>query len=366
MATINEKNEYNNLNEFEQSIYKVWKEKNFRMGIPIIDLQHLWLIHLILKIDDYSKGDMARDLLANIIQQTIDFAIEHFSTEEKLIDLVNFPNSLEHVRNHRNYIEQIKYLNKKSSQSIYTVASRIQTLMYNWLNEHIKKHDFEYKAHIDNSEIDIYKLNHELVSHTNISREQVQLYQKITNDYTIKNEIINKNLIDNIRDIWKTYNLALNIPILDMQHLWLIKLFVELDLAVRTMTTEERSKIFQKTLLRSLEYAKEHFSTEELLMKKLKYPGFPKHSEKHSYFISFLRKRNEECKRNDSAAPFNLVQDLKNWLFSHIALDDKSLKNFFQKDIITVHQLIKHLNAKGLLKVHNGQVALYQEFYKKK
>ncbi|MCB1190638.1 MAG: hemerythrin family protein [Leptospiraceae bacterium] len=352
-------------NEYENNVVEIWEKNNFRLGIPIIDLQHIWLIHLIVKMEFYSKGDMARETLNSVIIQTIEFLIEHYSTEERLFQIIQFPNPLSHTRTHRNYVEQLKHIHKKSSESIYKVANRILVLLNNWLYKHILDHDHKYKEFIEHAEVDIYKCNHELVSHVNISKEQVRLYQRITKDYTIKNEIINKNLIGTIRDIWKTYNLSIQIPIIDMQHLWLVKMFVELDLASRTMASIDRMEMFKKTMVRSLQYAKEHFATEELLMKEFGYPRLTIHSEKHSKFTKFLKKRNEEYKKNDLSAAFNLVQNLKDWLYSHIALDDKSLRNFFHKDIIAVNQFVKQLNVKGMLKLHNGQVALYQEFYKR-
>lgn len=61
-------------------------------------------------------------------------------------------------------------------------------------------------------------------------------------------EVISKDIAIDVFKVWKAYSLNLKIPIIDIQHLWLVKLLVELDKANKTMTGLNRSGYFQKQL----------------------------------------------------------------------------------------------------------------------
>ena len=96
------------------------------------------------------------------------------------------------------------------------------------------------------------------------------------------------------------------------------------------------------------------------------YPKFAEHKTRHKQFIDNLALRNKENKNNEPAAAFNLVQDLREWLLSHIALDDKSLRKFFTGKMSQVSSYIQELNTEGTLKIHGGEVDLYKEMKEKK
>lgn len=171
---------------------------------------------------------------------------------------------------------------------------------------------------------------------------------------------MSENIAEDVRHIWKSYNLAIHVPIIDLQHAWLLKLVVELDKAVKTMGQTRKNEIFLKTVGEALEYTKEHFTTEESLMKQFRFPDLVNHFNQHKRFIEFIKQRNEENKHGDSMAASHLVQDLKTWLLSHIALEDKKLYFHLKDKHKDVVEFVRRLHESGELVVKTE----YKELYK--
>ena len=69
--------------ETENKARDLWNSGSVRLDIPIIDLQHLWLVALIselareTKMDESSDADRVKKLLIELV----DFATEHFGVK---------------------------------------------------------------------------------------------------------------------------------------------------------------------------------------------------------------------------------------------------------------------------------------------
>lgn len=341
-------------------IKESWDKYNIQIGIPVIDLQHLWLLSLIVDLDN-TKTDLlsVQDLKSYLFTLT-EFVSEHFSLEEKLLQHISYPDLDSHIKSHRNYTGQIKKLYKEGIDDIYSISTKICVILNKWLVEHIKGEDLQYKEYILKNNIEIEELNSELIKSANISRYQAFLYNKILGNSNI-HQTINKNVMDNIKNIWKTYDLSVKIPIIDMQHLWLVKILTDLDIASKNLGGEKKNEVFQLTMQKAIKYTDEHFGTEELLMEKFEYPKLARHKARHQQFIENLATRNQEAQKNDPSAAFNLVKDLREWLLSHIALEDKSLRRFFNGKMSQVSEYIQNLNNQGKLKLNGYEVNLYKE-----
>ncbi|MCX7999877.1 MAG: hemerythrin family protein, partial [Leptospiraceae bacterium] len=145
------------------------------------------------------------------------------------------------------------------------------------------------------------------------------------------------------------------------QHLWLIKMTVELDSACKNMASKKREEVFRSIIKGAVQYAKEHFYLEEKIMQKFHYLAYTQHYKQHQSFMEFVQLRYKEFKEGDIKAASNLVMDLKEWLLGHIAIEDKNMGaalRDFHGDIITyTRDIIKN----GELKIKKSQVDLYNK-----
>jgi hemerythrin len=118
--------------------------------------------------------------------------------------------------------------------------------------------------------------------------------------------------------------------IIDNQHRGLIDLINDLNLlasklkAGKTQHTREMEDIVSDLST----YCKNHFSTEETIMKDMHYPKFAAHHKLHEAFTSKIDEFQKRFFDEETDVSDQLCEYLNNWLFTHIAKEDMS---FFKK-----------------------------------
>lgn len=112
---------------------------------------------------------------------------------------------------------------------------------------------------------------------------------------------------------------------IDDDHKGLFSLIAQLESA-------EMSSTYMADIIGQLElYAKEHFSREEDMMKKVGFPGFDEHIKEHQLFNEWI-KTVKTTYRRSAESPF-LIADLviaflKKWLPEHIMVEDMKYRDF--------------------------------------
>ncbi|MFO7849826.1 MAG: bacteriohemerythrin [Spirochaetia bacterium] len=117
-------------------------------------------------------------------------------------------------------------------------------------------------------------------------------------------------------------NYSVSIPSIDEQHK---KLFTYInDFYSQMLGDTPTADIVETTLLRLYEYAKEHFSYEEELLRSNGYPDYIKHKQTHTDFLRKVR----EFEKQDTLDPQELLFFLQNWLIKHIKGADSAYSRF--------------------------------------
>jgi hemerythrin len=93
------------------------------------------------------------------------------------------------------------------------------------------------------------------------------------------------------------------------------------------------SALVSETLTEMLNYAKEHFTTEEELMQEYGYPEIESHKEQHIYFFKTTAELSINALNKQSMVLREIVEFLKIWLTFHILKCDMKYKEFFKAKI---------------------------------
>ncbi len=120
---------------------------------------------------------------------------------------------------------------------------------------------------------------------------------------------------------WKDEVHSVGIKLMDDQHKTLVKLINALE-----KNKWNPDKEFQEKVVNTLvEYIKDHFSTEESIMKKMNYPHLDAHIVGHKDFIATVEhfKNQFETAELSTQALSDLLEYLNNWLVRHIISQDK-------------------------------------------
>ncbi len=118
---------------------------------------------------------------------------------------------------------------------------------------------------------------------------------------------------------------SLGIAAIDRQH---EKMFVLIDSLEAGEIGNVRSEEFANVLNGMIEYAHEHFQTEEDLLRKYGYPEFEEHASQHLAFLERAAELNYDTviARNDT--PENTLVFLRLWWHHHILNVDVRYRNF--------------------------------------
>lgn len=349
---------------FEQ-IKEIWNSNDLFLDLPIIDLQHLWLVAILVDLrESLNNRNATPEQYRASLKEAAKYTYVHFTLEEELMKQINFPDIEDHIKMHRAFTKSLNHRIPINHPVGREDVEELTNHLQEWLFKHIIREDAKYRDVILKNKISTpnFSVGVEEITDPRILPEQKQLYTKIMEARS--DDFATEEIIDAVADIWERYKLSVYVPIVDIQHMWLVRLVVELDKASR-MPEQDRMRVFNKTIVSAIDYVKEHFATEEILMAQYHFPGYARQQKQHRYFVDFITRRNEESKEGDPMAVGNLVGDLKDWLLTHIAVEDKKLHGFFKDRMPEVLAFTKNLIHRGEIVLRKGQVNLYQQVLKR-
>ncbi len=341
-------------------VKEIWDKSKIQLDIPIIDLYHMWILSGFVHIEELVELEFAQSMLNKYLKETLECVKMCFGLEEIAFEKYKYVYAAEHVNEHKRYIDQVEHLFDEFSNPESGLLKSLLYASHQMMLDHIEESDKKFVNFLLKRKIDLEECNEELLLDSNISRPQAKLYNTIT-DSVMFYEGMERGIMENVIDMWTSLDLSIHVPIIDMQHLWLLRLLVELESACRSTNKRKKKMAFQNTMLRCFEYTREHFFIEELLMRKFNYPELRNHGNEHKRFITMLQNRNQEHRQKKISAAPNLVQDLKNWLLTHIGVNDKKLRGFFTGKTKGVNEFMKEIYSKEILKIHSGQLELYKK-----
>jgi len=130
---------------------KIPLPENFEIGIAEIDLQHRRLHALLERLRE--SADKRYGFAANAILDEL--AIEtrvHFAVEESLMRLLSFPETEDHVAEHRRLTEQLDKFRRRAQD--FDVTRDLGEFIQSWLIDHVDSFDREFVGHFISKGVD--------------------------------------------------------------------------------------------------------------------------------------------------------------------------------------------------------------------
>ncbi|MDR0569552.1 MAG: bacteriohemerythrin [Spirochaetaceae bacterium] len=123
---------------------------------------------------------------------------------------------------------------------------------------------------------------------------------------------------------------AVGIALIDEQHKQLIDLTNALYAACRQGEAVARMH-FGDALRSAVDYVAFHFSTEEQIMERIRYPDFLAHKREHENFVKKVLKDKKDFEEGKSFVSHGFVRFLRDWILSHIAVSDKLFVDYIMR-----------------------------------
>jgi hemerythrin len=122
-----------------------WKEQ-YEVGVKEIDEQHRHLLDIINQVIALIEKKNEWKTTSSIIDSLINYAYNHFSTEERYMLESGYPELSWHVRLHLEFLRKVFALSEGAKQKSPDAHQEILTYLEKWYYEHVLEIDRKYMS----------------------------------------------------------------------------------------------------------------------------------------------------------------------------------------------------------------------------
>lgn len=310
---------------FLEVLHKHWNDSHFAIGIEIIDAQHLWLVALVSKMEilqQAKQGGALSGKMAAYARELVRFLRSHLELEERVMKAGEIPRNEEIALEHADFLTRLQSAFSLDKSGELQNAESFVSLIKLWLDRHIKKDDPQWKVYLSKHHFNPTDFVKAVI--LDIAEEHESTHMMLYNQLLVAQEVIpgiRKAILDDLFQLWKRFDVRTNIPLIDMQHLWLFKMVVEMESMLHVSFAERRTHL-ERVLADLLEYVEVHFNSEEWLMAKLSYGEEKNHRRLHDDFRRTVQKLKQDYDAGNHHSLSSLVTLLRQWLLTHIVIED--------------------------------------------
>jgi len=125
----------------------------YSVNVAEIDQQHQKLVELLNLLHDSIKAGKKDEILGQIYNELVAYAVTHFNAEEALMKKANYPDLEEHQEVHKSLIGRVQILQKAYFDGSPTALNDTLEFLRNWLLKHIAGTDKKYSSALNKAGI---------------------------------------------------------------------------------------------------------------------------------------------------------------------------------------------------------------------
>ena len=112
---------------------------SMKLGIPIIDEQHANLMRIVdnLQLTCHKGTDCARHRFIGAASEAIEYIKFHFTTEEKLMKLLDYPKYTEHMNEHNDCLWDLSYTSNQLKDEQNKDFRQFVIYLNEWIVTHV-------------------------------------------------------------------------------------------------------------------------------------------------------------------------------------------------------------------------------------
>jgi hemerythrin-like metal-binding protein len=130
---------------------KRWNSK-YSVGVKILDDQHKNLLGIFNELHAAMMKGQAQSIATDLFRKLKAQAVEHYSTEEKLMEAADYPHLTRHREHHRTLIEMLEGFFARHEKGDYQVYVPMLYALRDWHDCHLLQHDRDYISHLAEKE----------------------------------------------------------------------------------------------------------------------------------------------------------------------------------------------------------------------
>lgn len=117
-----------------------WRPE-YETGFNTVDHQHQHLFDVINRLHQAMSEGHGKEVIQETLAEMIDYTVDHFATEEKLMVEYNYPLYQDHKKIHDRLTRQVKEIADKFANGDRFVTIELSHFLTQWLIHHIKGQD---------------------------------------------------------------------------------------------------------------------------------------------------------------------------------------------------------------------------------
>lgn len=117
-----------------------WMDE-YAVGVAEVDREHKLLVHSINELYVAMQDNKSSERIPDLFNMLADYTLNHFATEQVMMEEINYPHLEEHLKEHR--VMSSKLTDMKSRYENGTLGVSVELLLFlrDWLNNHILETD---------------------------------------------------------------------------------------------------------------------------------------------------------------------------------------------------------------------------------
>ncbi|PXW97451.1 hemerythrin-like metal-binding protein [Sphaerotilus hippei] len=120
--------------------YFLWAD-DMAIDHGVIDADHQRLIEQLNTLHGATSQGEGQSVVAGLLEALVASTREHLQREEQIMQALGFPDLERHLRGHAAFVARLLELQAQYAAGRITTASRLSTLLRDWLSLHIRRAD---------------------------------------------------------------------------------------------------------------------------------------------------------------------------------------------------------------------------------
>jgi hemerythrin len=124
----------------------------FTIGVSFIDADHQVVVSLLNQLYDAREEGQTREVVGSVLNVLIEYTINHFRREERLMEFADYPDLSAHKEQHNCLAGQVRLFQQQYDDGRHAAVDELLDFLKNWLVEHIIGEDTRIWPWVDRAQ----------------------------------------------------------------------------------------------------------------------------------------------------------------------------------------------------------------------
>ena len=120
----------------------------FSVSVPELDEDHRQLFGIVNEFFKRHRDGHDREEVFHVLNRLVDYAEQHFTREERLLEQTRFPGYHQHRLEHERLLQEIFRINGRWEEGAAEDDTEVAAFLQEWLQTHILEFDKAYAPHL--------------------------------------------------------------------------------------------------------------------------------------------------------------------------------------------------------------------------